>query len=72
MAAVRFPGHEKARLFGDTGDLMELLKFFLKISSLTRLKRTGWVRCGVNGPETVAAHMYRMALMGLLVSCQNS
>ena len=42
------------------------LGFFLKISELTRLKRTGWVRSGVRDPETIAGHMFRMAVMALL------
>ena len=31
------------------------------------LKRTGWVKCGVLEPETVASHMYRMAVMGMMI-----
>ena len=34
--------------------------------SLQHLKRTGWVRRGVQEPETVASHMYRMAMMAFL------
>ncbi len=30
------------------------------------LKRTGWVNHGVRDPETVAGHMYRMAMMCFL------
>ena len=29
-------------------------------------KRTGWVRSGVAGPESIADHMYRMGMMALL------
>jgi putative hydrolase of HD superfamily len=29
-------------------------------------KRTGWVRCNVAGPESIADHMYRMAMMSLI------
>ena len=32
------------------------------------LKRTGWVRCEVSEPETVAGHMYRMSVMALVAS----
>ena len=39
----------------------------MKVSELTRLKRTGWVRSGVRDPERVAGHMFRMALMALLL-----
>ncbi len=30
-------------------------------------KRTGWVKRGVAGPESIADHMYRMGLMAMLV-----
>jgi len=30
--------------------------------------RTGWVRCGIKKPESIADHMYRMATMAFLVS----
>lgn len=39
------------------------------ITLLTRLKatkRTGWVRSGVEGPESIADHMYRMAVMAMI------
>ena len=29
-------------------------------------KRTGWVKRGVAGPESIADHMYRMGAMALL------
>lgn len=29
-------------------------------------KRTGWVRCNVKGPESIADHMYRMGMMSLI------
>ena len=33
-----------------------------------RTPRTGWVRSGIQNPESVADHMYRMGVMGLLVN----
>jgi len=30
--------------------------------------RTGWVRCGIKNPESIADHMYRMATMAFLVN----
>jgi putative hydrolase of HD superfamily len=30
-------------------------------------KRTGWVKRGVDRPESIADHMYRMGLMAMLV-----
>lgn len=29
-------------------------------------KRTGWIRCNVKGPESIADHMYRMGMMSLI------
>jgi len=54
-------------LLRDPEPLKKLLRFWLEISKLQRLRRTGWVRCGVREPETVASHMYRMGVMGLLL-----
>ncbi|GMT09354.1 hypothetical protein PFISCL1PPCAC_651, partial [Pristionchus fissidentatus] len=41
-------------------NLVEVLRV---ADSLKHLKRTGWVKCGVPEPETVAGHMYRMAVL---------
>ncbi len=35
---------------------------------LQKTKRTGWIRKGVTGPESVADHMYRMGLMAFISS----
>jgi len=67
MAKVRFSGWQNLTMLGDSGPLKKLLSFWLQISKLQKLRRTGWVRCGVREPETVAAHMYRMGVMALLV-----
>jgi putative hydrolases of HD superfamily len=31
-------------------------------------KREGWVRRGVQGPESIADHMYRMGVMALIAA----
>lgn len=36
------------------------------VEQLKLQKRTGWVREGVKGPESIADHMYRMAILSLL------
>jgi len=38
------------------------------VQQLKLTKRTGWVRKGVDGPESIADHMYRMGIMAM-VSC---
>lgn len=37
------------------------IDFFNLIYKLKATKRTGWVRRGVKGPESIADHMYRMS-----------
>jgi putative hydrolase of HD superfamily len=41
------------------------------VGKLKELKRTGWVNHNVNRPESVADHMYRMAMMSFLVDDSN-
>jgi len=67
MCRVKFPGWEHFSFLADPGPITKLLQFWLNISRLQKLRRTGWVRCGVREPETVAGHMFRMGIMGMLV-----
>lgn len=43
------------------------IEFLNTMQSLKLTKRTGWVRRGIQGPESVADHSYRMSLMSFLV-----
>ena len=43
------------------------LKFFSVVGKLKTLKRTGWVNHDVAEPESVADHMYRMAMLSFLI-----
>jgi hypothetical protein len=45
-------------------DMASMLKLCSHIGTLKHLRRTGWVRCNVDQPETIASHMYRMAVLG--------
>ncbi|BFZ21150.1 hypothetical protein BsWGS_24189 [Bradybaena similaris] len=45
----------------------KLFQFMKLIGQLKRVKRTGWVRNKVKDPETVAEHMYRMAMMAFAI-----
>uniref|UniRef100_A0A0R3S225 5'-deoxynucleotidase HDDC2 n=1 Tax=Elaeophora elaphi TaxID=1147741 RepID=A0A0R3S225_9BILA len=47
-----------------TGDIFSLLKV---LDELKHLKRTGWTKFNVPEPETVACHMYRMAVLAMLL-----
>eukprot|EP00747_Dinoflagellata_sp_TGD_P186313 gnl/TRDRNA2_/TRDRNA2_43289_c0_seq1.p1 gnl/TRDRNA2_/TRDRNA2_43289_c0~~gnl/TRDRNA2_/TRDRNA2_43289_c0_seq1.p1 ORF type:complete len:367 (-),score=70.89 gnl/TRDRNA2_/TRDRNA2_43289_c0_seq1:53-1153(-) len=44
-----------------------MLDFMRVVGKLKEVKRTGWVRSGVQEAESVADHMYRMALVGFLL-----
>ncbi|CAG0891646.1 unnamed protein product [Darwinula stevensoni] len=45
--------------------LLEFLKFAGKLKAL---RRTGWVKNGIENPETVAGHMYRMGVMSMVIN----
>lgn len=49
-----------------SSDVKSLFSFFRLCGELKHLKRTGWVANAVQNPETVAGHMYRMAMMCFL------
>ncbi|KAJ9554070.1 hypothetical protein OSB04_018115 [Centaurea solstitialis] len=43
------------------------IDFLTLCHSLKTTKRKGWLNHGIKGPESIADHMYRMALMALIV-----
>lgn len=43
------------------------LAFLELCGKLKTTKRTGWVRSGVQSPESIADHMHRVALFGFLI-----
>ncbi|XP_074309531.1 uncharacterized protein LOC141644021 [Silene latifolia] len=42
------------------------IDFLTLCHRLKTTKRKGWINHGIKGPESIADHMYRMALMGLI------
>ncbi|VDN96917.1 unnamed protein product [Rodentolepis nana] len=44
-----------------------VVRFLLACGKIKRTVRTGWTRYGVNEPESVSDHMYRMALLSILL-----
>ena len=44
---------------------MKALEFAEIVGKLKLVKRTGWVRRGVPGPESVAEHSYRLAVLAM-------
>jgi len=51
---------------GATSSPEGAVDFLTLIQSLKVTKRTGWIRKGVNQPESIADHMYRMSIMALI------
>ncbi|ORY05245.1 hypothetical protein K493DRAFT_252902 [Basidiobolus meristosporus CBS 931.73] len=49
------------------GKAASFLQFFHICEKLKRTKRTGWIKRGVNQPESIADHMHRMSIMALLI-----
>lgn len=47
------------------------LPFLHLIDDLKHLDRTGWLR-SIKHPESVASHMYRMAIMALMAPVSSS
>jgi 5'-deoxynucleotidase YfbR-like HD superfamily hydrolase len=46
---------------------MDMIKFFLEIGKLKRIKRKGWLLRGIKEPESIAEHSFRVALMALIL-----
>lgn len=53
---------------GDTSSASSAIDFLTLCHRLKTTKRAGWVMKDIQNPESVADHMYRMGLMGLIAS----
>ncbi|XP_071441533.1 5'-deoxynucleotidase HDDC2 [Hetaerina americana] len=53
-------------------DLNKKIEFLTLIGKLKHIKRTGWVLRGVENPEPIAGHMYRMGIMTFLLEEQHN
>ncbi|XP_074604355.1 5'-deoxynucleotidase HDDC2-like isoform X2 [Brevipalpus obovatus] len=51
---------------------MEKIKFLMEVGKLKHIERAGWVLNKIKSPERVAGHMYRMAIIPMLVLSENS
>jgi putative hydrolase of HD superfamily len=51
----------------DGYDEQELLRFMHTVENLKTFKRTGWYHHRIERPESIADHMYRMALLSMLL-----
>ncbi|KAK6729973.1 hypothetical protein RB195_006801 [Necator americanus] len=48
----------------------KITKLLSALDAVKHLKRTGWVKMNVPEPETVASHMYRMAVLAMSLGDQ--
>ncbi|KAJ0985822.1 hypothetical protein J5N97_004178 [Dioscorea zingiberensis] len=64
-ASVRSDGAPASTAVGSPAS--SSIDFLTLCHSLKATKRKGWVNHGIKGPESIADHMYRMALMALIV-----
>ncbi|KAF9219732.1 HD domain-containing protein [Gyrodon lividus] len=56
-------------LYKPTGDVeTDRLAFFHVLERLKTQKRTGWIHSDVPNPESIADHMYRMAVLAMCTS----
>ena len=44
-----------------------MLEFFQNIGILKLMPRAGWVRCGIDNPESVADHTFRTAVIAMVL-----
>lgn len=49
------------------GDLADLARFIFELGQLKRSPRSGWLKLGVDNPESVADHSFRTAAIGFLL-----
>lgn len=48
--------------------MKEILNFLIEVGKLKKILRRGWILRGVKEPETVAAHIFRTAIMAWLLA----
>lgn len=48
--------------------MKELAKYLYEIGQLKRLRRSGWWIAGIEDPESVAEHSFRVTLLGYILS----
>ncbi|MFW6104773.1 MAG: HD domain-containing protein [Candidatus Bipolaricaulota bacterium] len=48
-------------------DLKNLVKFIFEVGQLKRTPRSGWLKLGINDPESVADHSFRTAVIGFIL-----
>jgi len=48
-------------------DQEKMLKLFQNLGNLKQVQRQGWLRCGVNDPESVADHTYGTAVISMVL-----
>ncbi|KAK9277481.1 hypothetical protein L1049_007025 [Liquidambar formosana] len=59
--------YSSSRSSSSSSSTSSSIDFLTLCHSLKTTKRKGWINHGIKGPESIADHMYRMALMALIV-----
>lgn len=49
-------------------ELEGLVQFIFELGQLKRIPRSGWLKLGINDPETVAEHCFRTGAIGFLLA----
>ncbi|XP_015185271.1 PREDICTED: HD domain-containing protein 2 [Polistes dominula] len=53
-------------------EVKKIHEFMELVGRLKHMKRTGWVKKNIPDPETIAGHMYRMAILSLLIDSKDN
>src|SRR5258706_9276013 len=64
-AIIRTPRQQDARMH--ELNAQSLLSLYSQVAALKLLPRTGWLQRGVSGAESVAEHIFGVAVLALLV-----
>src|SRR5262245_79959 len=64
-AIIRTPRQQDARMH--ELNTQSLLSLYSQVAALKLLPRTGWLQRGVSGAESVAEHIFGVAVLALLV-----
>ncbi|KAI4357899.1 hypothetical protein L6164_001816 [Bauhinia variegata] len=64
--SVRMQKSDSSIGFSSSPSPSSVVDFLTLCNRLKTTKRKGWINHGIKGPESIADHMYRMALMALI------
>lgn len=50
-----------------SSEIKKLIKVFEKLGTLKQVERTGWILKGVNNPESIADHNFRVTIIAMIL-----